>query len=111
VVPARFIIGASVGSEDEIARAAGADYVGIGPVYATASKTDAGIAIGVARFRQLMQLCGVPAVAIGGITAENAGAVMAAGASGIAVISALFGSAEPAAAARVLRAAQDANER
>jgi thiamine-phosphate pyrophosphorylase len=111
VVPARFVIGASVGAEDEIERAAGADYVGIGPVFMTGSKTDAGTAIGVARFAELARLCGVPAVAIGGISPENVGAVLAAGASGVAVISAVFAAADPMLAARALRAAQGANGR
>ena len=71
VVPPGFIIGASVGSDDEVARAAGADYVGIGPVFATGSKSDAGAAIGPARFGELARRCGLPAVAIGGITSER----------------------------------------
>jgi thiamine-phosphate pyrophosphorylase len=111
VVPAGFIIGASVGSDDEVERSAGADYVGIGPVYATGSKPDAGSAIGAERFAELARRCGLPAVAIGGISAETAPAVLAAGASGIAVISALFGSADPTRAALDLRAALDANGR
>ena len=111
VVPPGFIIGASVGSDDEIARAAGADYVGIGPVYATGSKADAGDAIGPARFTELARRCGVPAVAIGGITSERVAEVMSAGASGVAVISALFGASDPTIAARALRSALDATGR
>ena len=109
VVPARFIIGVSVGSDDEVARAAGADYVGIGPVFATGSGTASGMAIGLARFRELAEQCRLPAVAIGGISPENAGAVLAAGARGVAVISALFGAIDPMLAARALRSAQDAS--
>jgi thiamine-phosphate pyrophosphorylase len=111
VVPPGFIIGASVGSEDEVARAAGADYVGIGPVYATGSKADAGAAIGVARFAELARRCGVPAVAIGGITSDRVAEVVAAGASGVAVISALFGASDPTQAARAIRSALDASGR
>jgi thiamine-phosphate pyrophosphorylase len=111
VLPAGFIIGASVGDESEIARSTGADYVGIGPVFGTGSKADAGVAIGVARFAELARLCGRPAVAIGGISALNAAEVMIAGASGIAVINALFASADPRQAARALRDAQDASGR
>jgi thiamine-phosphate pyrophosphorylase len=110
-VPARFIIGASVGSDDEVARASGADYVGIGPVFGSARGTDAGTAIGVRRFTELAERCGVPAVAVGGISPENAGALMAAGASGVAVISALFAAPDPMLAARALRSAQDATGR
>jgi thiamine-phosphate pyrophosphorylase len=111
VFPNEIIIGASVGTESEVSRAVGADYVGIGPVFGTGSKSDAGIAIGIPRFVELARLCGLPAVAIGGVSAENAGAVMASGASGIAVISALFASADPSQAARDLRSAQDASGR
>ena len=105
VLPAGFIIGASVGSDDELSQAVGADYVGIGPVHATASKSDAGEAIGVETFARLARLSGLPAVAIGGVTAENAPALMAAGARGVAVIRAIFAEADPTAAARSLRRA------
>src|SRR5688572_33221764 len=67
VVPDGFIIGASVGSDDELPYARGADYVGIGPVFATTSKPDAGDAIGVEEFARLARLAGVPAIGIGGI--------------------------------------------
>lgn len=100
--PPGFIIGASVGCMVEAANAAGADYVGIGPVYASTSKEDAGDAIGVEEFQRLSNLCGLPAVAIGGITAENAPAVMRSGAAGIAVIQALLGAPDPEQAARSL---------
>lgn len=110
-VPPTFIIGASVGDDHEVARAVGADYVGIGPVYATGSKADAGSAIGVARFGELAARCGVPAVAIGGVTPALAPGLRGAGASGVAVISALFSAPDPAHAARALRAALAASER
>jgi thiamine-phosphate pyrophosphorylase len=111
VLPIEMVIGASVGTEAEVGRAAGADYVGIGPVFGTGSKSDAGVAIGIERFAELARLCGLPAVAIGGVTAANAGDVMASGANGIAVISALFASADPSRAAREIRSAQDASGR
>jgi len=111
VVPPGFIIGASVGSDDEVARAAGADYVGIGPVYGTGSKVDAGAAIGAARFAELARRCALPAVAIGGITSDRVAEVMAVGASGVAVISALFGASDPTLAARAIRSALDASGR
>ena len=112
ILPPASIIGASVGDDVDVARARGADYVAIGPVYGSSRRADAstaGTAIGVARFADLARRCGVPAVAIGGVAAENAGAVMLAGASGIAVVSALLSSAHPTLAARALRAAQDAS--
>jgi thiamine-phosphate pyrophosphorylase len=112
VMPEGFIIGVSVGSDDDVARVAGADYVGIGPVFvAGGGSTGNGGAIGLERFRVLAMQCGAPAVAIGGITPENAGAAIAAGATGVAVISALFGAADPMQAARALRSALDASGR
>jgi thiamine-phosphate pyrophosphorylase len=107
IVPAGFLIGASVGSDDEAALSAGADYAGIGPVYGSASKLDAGASIGIGEFTRLAALSRLPAVAIGGITAETAPAVIAAGASGVAVIAAVFGRPDPEAAARSLRSAID----
>lgn len=105
VVPPGFIIGASVGCDAEVPGSRGADYVGIGPVYATGSKDDAGAAIGTAEFARLAAACALPAVAIGGIEPANAAAVAAAGASGIAVIRAVFGAPDPERAARALRTA------
>ena len=99
------IVGVSVGNDAEALQASDADYVGIGPVYATASKGDAGGAIGVAERERLAVLCARPAVGIGGIEAANAAAVIAAGARGVAVIRALFSSADPEEAARSLRSA------
>jgi thiamine-phosphate pyrophosphorylase len=100
--PDGFIVGASVGLDEEVVHAEGADYVGIGPVFATASKKDAGRAIGVEEFARLMQKTGLPAVGIGGITPANARSVIDAGASGIAVIASVFGTSDPQAAARDL---------
>jgi thiamine-phosphate pyrophosphorylase len=105
IAPPDFIVGASVGSDAEVPGARGADYVGIGPVYATTSKDDAGAAIGLAEFARLARRCGLPAVAIGGITAENAPAAIAAGASGVAMIRAVFSAADPEWAARSVRSA------
>lgn len=104
-VPEGFIIGASVGSDDEVANSAGADYVGIGPVFSTGSKRDAGIAIGVEEFSRLAVATGLPAVGIGGITALNARVVIDAGAAGVGVIASVFGATDPRAAARQLASA------
>lgn len=107
IVPPGFIVGASLGAESELAHARGADYVGIGPVFPTLSKGDAGDAIGPAGLARLVALSRLPAVAIGGMTAANAGEAVAAGAAGVAVIRALLGAADPELAARELRAAVD----
>ena len=98
--PSGFIIGASVGSDDEVSLSHGADYVGVGPVFATGSKKDAGTAIGVDEFTRLADLCGLPAVGIGGVTAANARSVIDGGAAGVAVIASVFGSSDPHSAAR-----------
>lgn len=100
ISPPGFVIGASVGCDAEVAGSRGADYVGIGPVFATGSKADAGAAIGVVEFARLAALCALPAVAIGGMDATNARAAIEAGASGVALISAIFGSPDPEGAAR-----------
>lgn len=105
VVPSDFIIGASVGSDAEVAFAADADYVGIGPVYATDSKHDAGTAIGTKGLAELVARAKRPAVAIGGIDATNAAAALRAGASGVAAIRAIFGGRDPEQAARAIRTA------
>lgn len=105
IVPPEFIVGASVGEDAEVANGAAADYVGIGPVYATASKSDAGAAIGIDGFRRLRLQCERPAVAIGGIGALNARDAIEAGADGVAVIRAVFGAGSPEQAARDLRVA------
>jgi thiamine-phosphate pyrophosphorylase len=84
------------------------DYAGIGGVYATLSKEQKSAPIGTEGFsrvaaalrRRAPQL---PVLGIAGIDASNAAAVIAAGADGIAVISALSGAPDPAAAARALR--------
>jgi thiamine-phosphate pyrophosphorylase len=110
VVPEGFIIGVSVGSDDDVARVAGADYAGIGPVF-VAGGSGGGTAMGLERFRALAEQCAVPVVAIGGIAPETAGAAVAAGAAGVAVISALFGATDPMRAARALRSALDASGR
>ena len=68
---------------------AGADYLGIGPVYGTPSKADAGEPIGLEGLSVYIREVSLPVVAVGGITAENAAQVLTAGAVGVAVMSAV----------------------
>jgi len=103
--PANFIIGASLGGDAELANAKEADYVGIGPLFATDTKDDAGKAIGIDGFRKLAALSGRPAVAVGGLSAERAAQVIAAGAVGVAVVNAIFRGDDPESAARSIAAA------
>jgi thiamine-phosphate pyrophosphorylase len=83
------------------------DYLGVGPVFATGSKPDAAPALGLETFARIARSVRLPVAAIGGITAENAGAVIRAGADGLAVISAICGADDPEDAARALVARID----
>jgi len=89
------------------------DYVGIGGVYGTTSKNAVKAPIGPDGLRRIVQVfreraANFPTCGIAGINATNAAAVIAAGADGVSVISALSHAADPAAAARELRAIVDA---
>ncbi|MDX2194321.1 MAG: thiamine phosphate synthase [Gemmatimonadales bacterium] len=106
LVPAGFLLGASVGTEAEVAGGAAADYWGIGPFAVTRTKADAGVALGPAGVAALVARAGGrPCVAIGGVRPSDAAAIRAAGADGMAVVSGLLHAADPAAAARAYRAA------
>jgi thiamine-phosphate pyrophosphorylase len=101
------ILGISAGNLEEaaIAVAAGADYLGVGPIYATRGKLDAGAPTGTQLLTELTARYTTPLVAIGGITAENAGAVRQADAAGVAVITAVVNAEDITAATRALVAA------
>jgi thiamine-phosphate pyrophosphorylase len=71
------------------AEAAGADYLGVSPIFATATKADAGAPTGVKLLAEIRRRVSLPLVAIGGITLENAPLLIAAGAEGICAISAV----------------------
>lgn len=98
------LIGLSIESWQQMheAERAPVDYYGISPVFATSSKADAAPALGLAGLQQLRRMTARPLVAIGGIQAGNVAAVMAAGADGVAVVSALCAADDPARAARAL---------
>jgi thiamine-phosphate pyrophosphorylase len=100
------LVGVSTHDLDEAraAAAAGADYIGVGPIYATTSKERAHAPRGLELVRAVRAAVGCPLVAIGGITAARAPAVRAAGADAVAMIGALVRAPDPAAAvADVLR--------
>jgi thiamine-phosphate pyrophosphorylase len=83
---------------------AGADYIGIGPVYGTTTKTDTQPVTGTDVIREVTSLLpGLPMVGIGGISERKARAVIRAGASGVAVISAISKAEDPEDAARRLK--------
>jgi thiamine-phosphate pyrophosphorylase len=96
-------IGVSTHNEEQVRRAdeQPVDYIAIGPVFRTISKTDTSPVIGLEGVAQARRLTRKPLVAIGGITLENAASVYAAGADSLAVIAAIFSAGgTPARAAR-----------
>ncbi|MCP1318507.1 thiamine phosphate synthase [Halomonas sp. 707B3] len=100
------IIGLSINTLEQLQSAPVAllDYVGLGPVFATVSKQDHAQPIGFDGLAELASACPLPSVAIGGLKAEHAAQVSAAGANGIAVISAICGQSDPHQAALAFRA-------
>jgi thiamine-phosphate pyrophosphorylase len=91
-LPAGALIGCSTHTPEQVvaADAANADYIAIGPVFATSSKLDPEPAVGLEGVRQARSLTRRPLVAIGGITLQNAASVIEAGADSVAVIGALL---------------------
>ncbi len=101
------IIGGSAATLEEARKclAEGADYIGFGPVYPTASKADADSVTGIRLLKQTVETIPLPIIAIGGLSVENTPEVMGAGAQGIAVISAVCCQEDPEQATRTLRQA------
>lgn len=91
------VLGLSVSNAAELAAVPqGVDYLGIGPVYPTGTKPDAAPATGVSLFAELVAATCLPVVAIGGINGGNCAPLFAAGAQGVAVVSAICGQADTA---------------
>lgn len=99
------ILGVSAETVEDALRAEheGADYLGVGDIFGTPSKADAGAPIGIEGLVKVVKAVSIPVVGIGGITQENAEAVIRAGAVGVSVISAVIGAPDPEEAARGLR--------
>jgi len=106
VLPGRPLLGLSTHDDAQVEAASREpiDYVAVGPVFATRTKRDPHAAIGLAGVRAARARTRLPLVAIGGITADNAAAVIEAGADGVAVVSAILAEDDVAAAVRRLRA-------
>ena len=102
------ILGISVHTVDEAMEAArlGADYLGIGAVFPTATKADAQ-SVPPRQLRSITAVVPLPAVAIGGITEENLPQLRGCGIAGVAVVSAIFRADDITEAARRLKAAAD----
>lgn len=101
------LLGVSVSDFSELAAvpATGVDYLGVGPVFPTGTKPDAGVALGIAGLGKLAAATALPVVAIGGINSVHCGELLAAGARGVAVVSAICGQPDPAQASAALAAA------
>jgi thiamine-phosphate pyrophosphorylase len=100
------ILGLSVNNEGSarLVDPAIVDYAGIGPVFATPTKPDHEKPLGFDGLAQVVAACPVPTVAIGGLKQDHVRRVFAAGANGVAVVSAICGTPDPQQAARDLRA-------
>ena len=100
------IIGVSVNTLKEAREAGrlGADYIGLGPIFPTATKDTALPIVGLEGVRRMRKKIDIPIIAIGGIQTGNAGDVMKAGAVGIAVVSAVLGAADVRKAAADIKA-------
>ncbi|MGM0448126.1 MAG: thiamine phosphate synthase [Methanobacteriota archaeon] len=100
-------VSASTVEQARAAEAAGADYLGVGAVYGTDSKDVSGDrdGIGTERVAAVADAVDLPIIGIGGIDASNAAPVVDAGATGVAVLSAITAAADPKAAAAALREA------
>jgi len=108
IAPPGFVIGASVGSDDEAALAGEADYWGIGPWRETRTKSDAGTGLGVEGFTRLRRLSsGRPCMAIGSVLPGDVRMVRSAGGTGVAVASGILGAEDVESAARSYRVAAD----
>jgi thiamine-phosphate pyrophosphorylase len=105
VLAENMVIGVSASTREESleAQKRGADYIGLGPIFPTASKETSLPPVGPEGIRNVKARVRIPVVAIGGITTRNARAVLEAGADGIAVISAILGPTDTEGAARQLK--------
>ncbi|MBX4859883.1 thiamine phosphate synthase [Rhizobium bangladeshense] len=106
MVGAEMILGLSIESE-ALANAVDpglVDYTGVGPVFATPTKADHKQPIGFDGLARLVKASPVPSVAIGGLKADHVAQVFAAGAKGLAVVSAICGTPDPEAATRRIAA-------
>ena len=116
----RLLIGISTHGLEQarVAIAGGADYIGFGPIFATMTKTNPDPVVGIAGLREVVTLVArskvvaaiaigapVPVVAIGGITLQHVAEIASAGASGVALIGAVEGAADPTAAGWAVNAA------
>jgi thiamine-phosphate pyrophosphorylase len=101
------IIGLSTHSPAQAVEAvsAGADYIGVGPIFATATKDDVCAPVGLGYLEHIVQTCPLPFVAIGGIKEHNIDQVVRHGAKTVCLVTEIVGAEDIAATARRLQAA------
>ena len=102
----RALVGVSAhnASEAQAAEKAGADYVTLSPIFASPSKPGYGPALGIEGLRAVASRLAIPAIALGGIGAQNAASCLAAGAAGVAVMGEIMRAPEPRIATRAVLA-------
>lgn len=100
------LVGLSITARDQVTQIPHGiiDYIGVGPVWPTPSKSDAAPPLGPSGLKEIANLTPLPTVAVGGITIENANQLVPCGIDGICVVSALSRAEDPKQAARTLRA-------
>jgi len=105
LIGSRRIVGLSVETleQAQAAESLEVDYLGVSPIFETSTKTDTRGAWGLEGLRELRTRTRLPLVAIGGLHAGNVSGVVAAGADGIAVVSAICAAPDPQEAARSLK--------
>lgn len=104
-LPAGRVLGLSIDGAGQLAAIPDGcvDYIGVGPLRATATKPDHKTPLGLDGLAAIVRAAPLPAVAIGGVGRADAAALKACGCAGMAVVSAISGAADPEAAARALR--------
>jgi len=85
------------------AESGGADYLGVSPIFATPTKTDTAVPLGLAGLQAIRRAVKIPLVGIGGLNRSNAAEVVRSGADGVAVVSAIVAAEDPEQAAQDLK--------
>ena len=99
------IIGISAESQQDAVEAekGGADYLGVSPIYATPTKSDTALPLGLEGLREIRKAVRLPLVGIGGLNRDNAAEVIRSGADGVAVVSAIVAADDPQTAADAIK--------
>ena len=106
LVGSEMIIGVSIFTPEEarLAEQMGADYVGLSPIFVTATKPELNRQIGIEGIPAIRQACGIPLVGIGSMNESNAFEVISAGLDGVAVVSGIVSQNDVISAAKAIKA-------